>query len=279
MSPTSTIRNRASKLLLAALLVATCPAAGQEPVFVTIKGGSFELGKRGHGTNPLHKVLIKDFSISTTEITNAQFARFIKATGYRTDAEKLQNGMVFIPGLDEFRWLEDSTANWRFPNGVSRGGIEHKMDHPVTCISYRDALAYCAWAKVRLPTLDEWELACRAGNTSAHFFGEAADSISRYANVWQGVDHKTADSTDGFLYTAPVATFRPNAFGLFDMYGNVFEFCSGTLPTDRSKFIAHARGGSWWCSRHSCSFFNSVDIGRVHQRASFSNQGFRVVKN
>lgn len=253
-------------------------AAAQEQVFVPVRGGTYILGKRGHGTNPLHKVILRSFSISTTEITNAQFARFVLATGYRTDAERFHNAMVFIPGLDEFRWLEDSTAYWRFPNGISRGGIESKMDHPVTCISYQDAMAFCNWSKLRLPSLDEWELACRAGNSGTHFFGESADSISRYANIWQGVDHKTTDSTDGFLYTAPVASYQPNAFGLYDMYGNVFEFCSGRLATDSSPNVVHARGGSWWCSRYSCSFFNSFDIGRVHKRASFSNQGFRVVK-
>jgi len=198
--------------------------------------------------------------------------------GYTTDAERLHNAMVFEPGLKEFRWLEDSTAYWRFPNGVSRGGIDHKMNHPVTCISYSDIKAYCQWAGVRLPTLDEWEIACRAGSTTDYFFGNNDEAIGKYANIWNGHDHLVADSSDGFMYTAPVASFAPNPLGLYDMYGNVFEFCDGRLPSDKSKMIAHARGGSWWCSRNSCHFFNSADIGRTHIHASFSNQGFRVVK-
>jgi sulfatase modifying factor 1 len=81
------------------------------------------------------------------------------------------------------------------------------------------------------------------------------------------------------MYTSPVASFRPNGFGLYDVYGNVFEFCEGRLKTDpESGKQVHARGGSWWCSRNSCSFFNSIEIGRVSRHASFSNQGFRTAK-
>ena len=80
------------------------------------------------------------------------------------------------------------------------------------------------------------------------------------------------------MYTSPVASFASNPWGLYDMYGNVFEFCSGKLKPGESNTIAHARGGSWWCSKNACNFFNSYDIGRVSIHASFSNQGFRVVK-
>jgi formylglycine-generating enzyme len=247
--------------------------------FVKIPAGTYVLGKKSHGLNKEHKVLLKEFSISITEITNAEFERFVIATNYRTDAEKRHNAMVFEPGLREFEWMEDSTAYWRFPNGVSRGGIENKMNHPVTCISYRDAQAYCKWAGYRLPTLDEWEAAARANTTTDFFFGANNQHIHQYANIWKGEDHLKADSTDEFVYTAPVKSFAPNAFGLYDMYGNVFEFCSGEPFGATSKpGVVHARGGSWWCSIHSCGFFNSVDIGRVASIASFSNQGFRVVR-
>jgi formylglycine-generating enzyme required for sulfatase activity len=220
---------------------------------------------------------VNSFSIAATETTNSQFLQFVVATGYLTDAEKFKDALVFAPGLEEFRWLEDSTACWRYPNGKSRGGITDKMNHPVTTISYTDIQAYCQWAEVRLPSFEEWEIASRAGAATTYCWGDDADSITRYANIWHGRDHLTADSTDGFMYTAPVASFQPNAWGLYDMYGNVFEFCEGRLSSDGDKKLAHARGGSWWCSSNSCSFFNSVDIGRVHPNASFSNQGFRVV--
>ena len=257
------------------------PLAGiqaQDFKFIPIPAATYTVGKKGHVLNPLRKVTLAAFSISDKETTNAQFEAFVNATGYITDAERNHNALIFIPGLEEFKWKEDSTANWRFPNGKERGGIEGKMNHPVTTISYSDIQAYCKWAKVRLPSLVEWEVAARAGSTTDYFFGKKADSISVYGNIWKGTDHLTADSTDGFMYTSPVGSFAPNAWGLYDVYGNVFEFCSGKLKPDESSSIAHARGGSWWCSVHACGFFNSFDIGRVNVHASFSNQGFRVVK-
>jgi sulfatase modifying factor 1 len=246
--------------------------------FVLIHKGTYKVGKKNHFLNPLREVTINDFYIAKTETTNAQFEKFIQATSYRTDAERMHNAMVFQPGLKEFEWIEDSTAYWRFPNGTSRGDIKNKMNHPVTCISYTDIIAYCKWAGVRLPALEEWEIACRAGSDSDYFFGNNREKISEYANIWHGRDHLVADSSDGYMYTSPVASFAPNPWGLYDMYGNVFEFCTGKLKKSESNTIAHARGGSWWCSKNACNFFNSYDIGRVNIHASFSNQGFRVVK-
>ena len=247
--------------------------------FVLVPKGQYIVGKKGHLINPLRRVTVASFFISKTETTNQEFEAFVSATSYKTDAERMHNGMIFQPGLSEFEWIQDSTAYWRFPNGVSRGGIENKITHPVTCVSYSDILAYCTWAGVRLPTLDEWEIACRAGSETDYFFGDDQREITRYANIWHGRDHLMADSSDNYMYTSPVASFAPNSWGLYDMYGNVFEFCSGKLNKNESRTIAHARGGSWWCSKNACNFFNSYDIGRVNIHASFSNQGFRVVKN
>jgi sulfatase modifying factor 1 len=254
-------------------------SAQTDTVYVLVPSGIYKVGKKGHLINPLRKVKVDRFYIATTQLTNGSFKKFIDATGYVTDAERLKNALVFEPGLAEFKWKEDSTANWRYPNGISHGGIESKMDHPVTTISYADALAYCAWAKVRLPSLDEWEIASRAGAETEYFWGSDRTKISEYANIWLGRNHLEADSSDGFMYTAPVGHFKPNPWGLYDVYGNVFEFCEGHLPTDKKgENIAHARGGSWWCSKNACNFFNSVDIGRVNRQASFSNQGLRTVR-
>lgn len=275
------------KLIFYFLVIIACICnACVEPVekakkdadFVLIPQGTYTIGKKGHSVNPFRQVTVANFYIAKKEITNRQFEKFIKATSYKTDAERRHNAMVFQPGLDEFEWMEDSTAYWGYPNGVSRGGIKNKMDHPVTCISYTDIQAYCKWAGVRLPTLEEWEIACRAGSHDDYFFGNDRNNIMKYANIWHGRDHLTADSTDGYMYTSPVASFAPNPWGLYDMYGNVFEFCSGKLNPLEKNTIAHARGGSWWCSKNACNFFNSYDIGRVNIHASFSNQGFRVVK-
>lgn len=261
------------------LLFCLHPAMAQPNTgFVLVKKGVYEVGSSASNRNPLRKVQVDSFRIAIYETTNKQFAAFVAATGYVTDAERRHNALVFEPGLDEFRWMGDSTASWRYPNGKSRGGINGRMDHPVTCISYHDVQAYCNWAGVRLPTLDEWEIACRAGTRTNYFFGNDDKAIQRYANVWHGHDHKKADSADGFMYTSPVGHFKPNPWGLYDMYGNVFEFCTGKVLANESPTVAHARGGSWWCSRSACHAFNSYSIGQVNQRASFSNQGFRVVK-
>lgn len=249
------------------------------PEFVALKAGSYHLGKAGHVENMPRSVKLGSFEIAKTEVTNAEFAVFVRATGYVTDAERRKNAMVFQAPLEEFRWIQDPTANWRYPNGRKRGGIVGKEQHPVTTISFADALAYCKWAKVRLPSLYEWEAACRAGTTTDYFFGNDRKAIGKYANVWHGRNHLKPDFSDGYQYTSPVGKFAPNPIGLYDMYGNVFEFCTGRLITDKSSTRVHSRGGSWWCSANSCCFFNSADIGSVNIHASFSNQGFRVARS
>lgn len=259
---------------------AVIPAGSEAQVslpYVVIPAGTYAIGKKGHGLNPYRKVTVASFRLAVKETTNAEFLAFIQATNYITDAERKHDALVYRPGLKEFQWHNDSTACWRYPNGIQYGGIDQQMDHPVTCISYQDILAYCRWAGVRLPTLDEWEVACRAGTATDFSFGADTSQLRRYANIWHGQDHVQPDSSDGYLFTSPVGSFAPNPWGLYDMYGNVFEFCSGKTRLNNKSTIVHARGGSWWCSPTSCHFFNSYDIGRVHHRASFSNQGFRVV--
>lgn len=259
-------------------MTALLAAALFSPTFVTVPAGTYTVGTAARPNNPPRKVKLAAYQIAAHETTNDQFAAFVAATKYVTDAERLHNSMTFAPGLKEFRWLADKTASWRFPNGRKRDGIEGKGDHPVTGISYRDAEAYCRWAGVRLPTLDEWEIACRAGTSGKYFFGDDDARIGDYGNIWHGRDHLTADTSDGYMTTSPVGCFKPNPWGLYDVYGNVFEFCAGLLPGEKPGTRVHARGGSWWCSQASCSFFNSCDVGKVARSASFSNTGFRVAR-
>jgi formylglycine-generating enzyme len=246
--------------------------------FVAIPAGTYLLGQKNHQLNPRHKARLKSFYISKYEVTNTEFAAFVKATGYITIAEIAKNALVFEPPLKEFEWKEDSTANWKFPNGIRNGGIDQKMDHPVTCICFTDILAYCKWAGVRLPTLDEWEAASRCGSRKKYFFGDDVNLIKKYANIWYGKDHLLKDTGDQYMYTSPVGSFAPNKSGLYDVYGNVFEYCSDKVNALKNNTeLAMARGGSWWCSSQACGFFNSIDIGKNNKMASFSNQGFRVV--
>ncbi len=265
-------------LYLIGLIVLHLQCEAQAGNYIQIPAGDYHLGDTASLDNPKRTVHIESFWISKFELTNAEFEKFVQATGYKTLAERYHNAMVFEPGLAEFRWLQDSTAYWRFPNGVIRGGIAAKMDHPVTCISYKDVLAYCTWANCRLPSFDEWEVAARAGSEDYYFEGFSKENMGDYANVWHGRDHLKADYSDGYLYTSPVGKFKPNPWGLYDIFGNVFEFCTGKLERDGDRSIAHDRGGSRWCSKNSCAAFNTVYIGSVSPNASFSNLGFRIVK-
>jgi sulfatase modifying factor 1 len=270
-----------NRFLFLAILIVSCTATQQKKPqddFASIPPGEYTLGSRYSVINPVHTIKSAGFRISKHEITNRQFSAFVKATGYKTTAEKYHNAMTFHPGLREFEWVEDSTANWHYPFGLKNGGIGQKMDHPVTCISFMDVQAYCKWAKVRLPTLDEWEIACRGGADGKYFFGNDSTKIVQYANIWLSRTHAEVTVQDSFLYTSPVGSFKPNPYGLYDVYGNCFEFCADKPALlQKVKNVVCARGGSWWCSKNSCNYFNSVDIGRVDRFASFSNHGFRVV--
>lgn len=248
--------------------------------FVKIPMGEYWVGEKGHAFNPYHVTKTLGFEICRHEVTNRDFEQFVNSTGYITLAERRKDAFVWREGTDTSEWIQDPTANWRYPNGGSQGGIADKMDHPVTCISFQDAQIYCMWAKVRLPTVDEWEIASRGGSEyRKYFFGESNTNISEYANIGQGVTHPAADLNEGYSTTSPLGSFKPNPIGLYDVYGNVWEFCSDVPASMKSmENIATTRGGSWWCYKDACGFSNSIDIGQVQKEASFSNNGFRVVR-
>lgn len=245
---------------IALLHTSTLSLAQSDADFISIPSGVYEIGQKGNALNPLRKVNVGRFNIATTEVTVTQFFEFVKATGYITDAERLLNAMTYKPGLPENEWKQDSSANWKYPNGKALGLIfDGKMNHPVTCISYWDALLYCKWAGVRMPSLEEWEIASGSYDSV---------QVSVYANMMT-----TANKVDTFQYTAPVGRFKPNKIGLFDIYGNIAELCYGKLPGEKTDDVVYVRGGSWRSSRIDIN-----DIGRVSRHASYSNQGFRVVK-
>jgi formylglycine-generating enzyme required for sulfatase activity len=173
---------------------------------------------------PQHRVRItRPFYIGTTEVTRGQFRQFVEAADYRTEAER--NG---------------SNGTWRNP------GFEQTDEHPAVHVSWNDAVAFCRWLShkegetYRLPTEAEWEYACRAGTTTRYSSGEALDGLAAVGNIADETFRRGQRSSgqgaitasDGFVHTAPVGRYSPNAWGLFDMHGNVCEWCSDKFEKD-----------------------------------------------
>jgi sulfatase modifying factor 1 len=269
--------------------------------------------------------LTRPFAIGATEVTVGQFRKFVDATGYQTDAERTGVGaFVFHPDAktEPGRFAPEPTATWKNP------GFEQTDDHPVTCVSHDDANAFCAWlskietATYRLPTEAEWEYACRAGTKTIYSCGDDPDLLYAHGNVADGAleakhpgtvtrqraDRLKPEEGDGVAYTAPVAKFKPNAVGLFDMHGNVWEWCrdkyQDRLYAARQKELTELRrmkkeviaidpqgpdstpqhefgdwrsirGGSWYVSPISC---RSATRSFAEAGDSFSYIGFRVVR-
>jgi formylglycine-generating enzyme required for sulfatase activity len=224
---------------------------------VWIAGGPFWMGNDQSPYNdaPVHQVAVSGFWMDKTEVTNAQFQEFVKATSYVTTAERpptaeeLSQGDVpperrvpfsvcFKPidlpdgvdphNADPIWWEFVAGANWRHPEGPS-SDITDRMNHPAVHISWHDAVAYCVWAGKRLPTEAEWEFAARGGLDRQEFcWGNTPQGTGGkwFANTFQGKFPGGDTGADGFKGTAPVASYPPNGYGLHDTAGNVWEWCS-----------------------------------------------------
>ena len=245
--------------LIAIPLVAADPAPPSGMVY--IKGGPFQMGSIDgpDDEQPIHEVSVRAFYMDVTEVTNDQFAEFVKVTNYVTVAERPLTAKD-LPGLlPEFEgktlglchrapegeakladyrqwWVPVFGANWRHPDGAETN-IDGKGKNPVVHVCYDDALAYCKWAGKRLPTEAEWEFAARGGVTGNRFMwgNDFTPGGKWMANTWQGKFPKENTGEDGFKATAPVGTFPANGFGLFDMAGNVWEMCADWYLPDYYK--------------------------------------------
>ncbi|MDB6069825.1 MAG: sulfatase modifying factor 1 precursor [Verrucomicrobiales bacterium] len=254
-------------------------AGPNQHILIRIPEGTRTIGAPGHPTNPRRTVHLAAYQLADAETTNRQFAAFIAATAYRTDAQRRGKAHIFFYGKPEWTWVETEGAYWRFPRGPEGpDALTSLPDHPVTCLSAADAAAYCRWAGGRLPTQAEWETAARAGASTLYPWG--ADFRPSLANSWTLPTHATrVRQSDGWEFTAPVRHFPPNAWGFYDVIGNVFEFTSDLPPFIRQKPLqplTSARGGSWWCSPNSCKAFNLIDNGTMPLHGSLPNQGFRI---
>ncbi|HVH45675.1 MAG TPA: formylglycine-generating enzyme family protein [Labilithrix sp.] len=253
-----------------------------------IEGGAFMMGTDRGATfeGPPHRAVVRPFFLDVHEVTNERFATFVTATHHVTAAEKIGESSVFVSRLHA--WSVIRGANWRHPDGSKVGG---RPRDPVVHVSWSDADAYCRWSGGRLPTEVEWERAARGGLESAQFpWGDddaeskAADGRLR-ANVWQGRFPDRDDAVDGFHGLAPVGSFPPNPFGLFDMAGNVWEWTDTLFEEGKPSAIESAprerviRGGSWLCSASHCVGYRTAARGKAIADEGTNHIGFRCARD
>ena len=305
---------------------------------VLIPGGVFAMGgdneQAAPDEYPKHKVQVSSFYMDKTEVTNVQFKKFVDATGYITTAERVPDweelkksvpprtpkppdsimvaaSLVFKPtngpvNLSDYsqwwRWVKG--ADWKHPEGPG-STIAGKENYPVVQVSWFDAMAFCKWAGKRLPAEAEWEFAARGGleNNIYPWGNENINSGKAKANSWEGKFPYLNEKKDGFVTAAPVKSFLPNGYGLYDMAGNVWEWCSDWYNADYYKSIANSmatnpkgadksfdpdepyaqkrvlRGGSFLCNDSYCSGYRVARRMKSSPDTGLEHTGFRCVKD
>ncbi|MBD3276145.1 MAG: SUMF1/EgtB/PvdO family nonheme iron enzyme [Candidatus Marinimicrobia bacterium] len=275
---------------------------------VELEGGSFLMGTDDDegfpedGEGPVREVTINPFYMDSTHVTNADFGKFINATGYITEAEQFGWSFVFFQFLNPETvqqvaqvapeapwWVPVEGAFWRQPEGPGTS-IINRMQHPVIHISWNDAVAYADWAGKRLPTEAEWEFAARGGLEQSKFpWGdELVPNGKHRCNIWQGSFPDTNSKEDGFMGTSPVKSFKPNGFGLYDTSGNTWEWCADWFSPDfhvdgprenpKGPPAGQARvmrGGSYLCHDSYCNRYRVAARTANTPDSSTGNIGFR----
>jgi formylglycine-generating enzyme len=326
-------------LVIWSCLPVSMPSDGS-PGMVWVPGGEFTMGTDSDlgwpDEKPAHRVRVNGFWMDETDVTNAQFRQFVEATGYVTTAEKpvdaeeilrqsppgtppppkenlVPGSLVFVPtsgpvvltGLNAHRqwWKWTPGANWRHPEGPG-SSIEGKDDHPVVHVSWFDAVAYAKWAGKRLPTEAEWEFAARGGlEGKTYVWGDEPFSNDKpQCNVWQGEFPYKNTAADGYERTSPVKTFPPNGYGLYDMSGNVWQWCSDWYQRDvyrertgkgmivnpkgpdksfdpRQPYtpLRAQKGGSFLCNDAYCTRYRPSARHGCSPDTGMSHVGFRCV--
>lgn len=275
-----------------------------------IAGGSFLMGTEdsegfyGDGESPIHSIEISPFYIDICAVTNQQFMQFVEETGYKTEAERFGWSFVFHLFVSEETaskvtsavqqtpwWLVVQGADWSHPEGPD-SHIRERMDHPVIHVSWNDAMAYCKWAGKRLPTEAEWEYAARGGLIQKRYpWGDELKLGGQHqCNIWQGKFPDKDHGSDGFIGTAPVRSYKPNGYGLYNVSGNVWEWCADWFspnyyqtgesvnpqgPKQGQERVM--RGGSYLCHKSYCNRYRVAARSKNTPDSSTGNIGFRCV--
>ncbi|OBZ13638.1 formylglycine-generating enzyme family protein [Bacillus sp. FJAT-26390] len=278
---------------------------------IVIPAGTFTMGTDAQdgfpadGEGPARQVTVDAFQISPYAVTNAEFQAFIEATGYVTEAERFGWSFVFhLLASEETKrratnvpqgapwWLVAEGAYWAAPEGID-SSIDDRMDHPAVHISWHDAEAYCRWAEARLPTEAEWEYAARGGlERKTYPWGDLLKPDGEHrCNIWQGKFPVKNNGSDGYVGTAPVHAYEPNGYGLYNMSGNVWEWCQDWFSSAYHRQTASEnpifnqptgnrsmRGGSYLCHRSYCNRYRVAARSSNTPDSSTGNCGFRVVR-
>jgi formylglycine-generating enzyme len=281
-----------------------------------IPGGAFLMGGDDpdafpeDGEGPVREVTLAPFWIDKMAVTNEKFAGFVKRTGYVTETEQLGWSYVFAPAISPAArdavldgtvpgapwWRGVRGASWRAPEGPG-SSIEGRQRHPVVHVSWRDAMAFAAWAGKRLPTEAEWEKAARGGLVRKRFpWGDELTPHGRHrCNIWQGVFPAWNSAEDGYQGTAPADAYGRNGYGLLNMSGNVWEWCADWFSADwhvpdipvtridpRGPAAGTARvlrGGSYLCHESYCNRYRLAARTANTPDSTTGHAGFRCARD
>jgi formylglycine-generating enzyme len=258
---------------------------------LSLPGGTFRMGSDAptfpqDGEGPVRDVTVHPFRIDAHAVTHARFAAFVADTGHVSDAERYGWSFVFhaflIPGAAVGPappgapwWRAVRGACWHAPEGPG-SDADARRDHPVVHVSWRDARAFAAWAGGRLPTEAEWEYAARGGLDQRRFpWGDELEEGGRHrCNVWQGEFPRRDEGADGYRGTAPVDAFEPNGFGLFNVVGNVWEWCEDAFAGRPGARVQ--KGGSYLCHASYCNRYRVAARTSAAEDDGAAHTGFRV---
>jgi formylglycine-generating enzyme len=288
------------------------PGRRTRPDMAPIPGGEFLMGtddREGFpedGEGPIRSVIVRQFLMDRRAVTNAQFGEFVRATHYKTEAERFGWSYVFhqfvsprarqrvmgVSGQARW-WLAIKGANWNHPEGPD-SNLRQRDNHPVIHVSWNDAQAYCAWAGTRLPTEAEWEFAARGGLEQRRYpWGDELTPDGVFmCNTWQGRFPEVNTGEDGYPGTAPAGAFLPNGYGLYNVVGNVWEWCADWFsptyhvagprdnpvgpPSGQSRVV---RGGSYLCHKSYCNRYRVAARSANTPDSSAGNLGFRCLRD